>query len=97
MGNKDCWISPTGKITRVAFARHYDTARDIIDKKGWEDEYRKYTLRGVNYDAVEFLHENKYIRYCDWGARPGWVKNNTPPTKKQERAMFLIETENEKD
>jgi hypothetical protein len=96
--SKNYWVSPTGKVTRVAFSGHCEKSFDIIDEKGWNEEYEKWTLLPCYYSdgSVEFLHEvKKYIRYQDWGTHPGWVLNNTPPTKKQQQRMFEIDNEDE--
>jgi hypothetical protein len=90
-------VSPSGKVTWVAYTGgHNEIAYKIIDEKGWRDEFRQWECEGMNYRryANDFLQEvKKYIRFQDWGAHPGWVKNNTPPTKRQEQRMFEIDNE----
>jgi hypothetical protein len=91
---KDCWVSPTGKVTHVCFAQHNEIAYKIIDEKGWREDFEKWELNNMSRYAADYLQEErKYIRYCDWGAQPKWVTNDTPPTKKQQQRMFEIDNE----
>ncbi|MDR0581442.1 MAG: hypothetical protein LBG31_00595 [Prevotellaceae bacterium] len=93
--SKDCWVSPSGQVIWVDFARHSEKAYEIIEQKGWSDDYRKWDFLMENrykYSSDYLQEVRNYIRYCDWGVRPHWVLNPRI-TKKQEQRIFEIDHE----
>lgn len=94
--SKDCWVSPSGKVTWCAFGCHLETAYKIVDAKDWSDDLMEWELKNGYRYVTDYLHDvRKYIRYQDWKSHKGWSMNDTPPPKKQQQRMFEIN--NEKD
>jgi hypothetical protein len=91
--NKDCWLSPTGKVTWCGFmGQHCERAYKIIEEKGWYEEFEEWEEKNGNRYPVDFLHEEKrYARYMSWFDNPHWVLPKGGPTKRQEQRMFEID------
>jgi MoaA/NifB/PqqE/SkfB family radical SAM enzyme len=95
-GSFDCWVSPGGKVTPCGFGQHNAAAADIIKEKGWRRDFCAWERRHPFFYETDYLHDRKYIRYCDYSARGSlskWVMNDTPLTKRQGERMFEIDCE----
>ena len=83
------WLSPNGKVwceEKIGF--HYERALKIIDER-FAHILDENGLLPHTINAVDFLEDNGYIRYMDWGT-PKWIIYGQKPTKSQIRKMFEL-------
>lgn len=88
----NCWLSPEGEVITCGFWEHVVAAFDIIDSKGWEEEFLEYTLGVVGNDCLEFLHRVKGFQrlHClTYNDPREWVTDRRP-TQLQLDKMYEI-------
>lgn len=83
------WLSPTGEFTEGDWGDHEIVANEIINKKGFTEEYDKYEEESILNDCRGFLSEIKgYVLIHD-PSNLGYIVTNTKPlTKKQKDFLY---------
>lgn len=84
------WLSPTGEFTESEWGTHEQSAFDIIDKYGWEDEYLAYEDRSALGIAGDFICSVKrYVLIHNPSMDGGYCVTNVKPlTKKQKEFLY---------
>lgn len=83
------WLSPTGEFSKGDFGDHEQVAYDIMEAKGWEDEFDNWESRGVGLGRDFLTGVKGYVLLHNPTGMPYTIVSHEKPlTKAQKEFLY---------